>query len=96
MAARVWKNVTSLDLSGNLIDDAWLVRFVSRLREAIFAKTLHTLDLSHCNRITDAGMSALATARTLDRLQVLRLKNLEPRRTTRRMLVRRFGERVEF
>lgn len=96
MAARVWKNVTALDLSGNLIDDAWLVRFVSRLPEAIFAKTLRTLDLSHCNRITDAGMNALATARSLERLQRLRLKNLEPRRTTRRMLARRFGDRVEF
>lgn len=96
MAARVWKNVSTLDLSGNLIDDAWLVRFVSRLPEAIFAKTLKVLDLSFCTRITDAGANALATARSLERLQVLRLKNLEPRRTTRRMLVRRFGERVEF
>jgi len=96
MAARVWKNVTSLDLSGNLIDDAWLVKFVSRLPEAIFAKTLRTLDLSHCHRITDAGMTALATARSLERLQLLRLKNMEPRRTTRRMLLRRFGDRIEF
>jgi len=96
MAARVWKNVTALDLSGNLIDDAWLVRFVSRLPEAIFAKTLRSLDLSHCHRITDAGASALATARSLEGLTLLKLKNMEPRRTTRRMLVRRFGERVEF
>jgi uncharacterized protein (TIGR02996 family) len=96
MAARVWKNVATLDLSGNLIDDHWLVRFVSRLPEAVFAKTLRTLDLSHCHRITDAGASALATARSLEGLTLLRLKNMEPRRTTRRMLMRRFGDRVEF
>ena len=96
MAARAWKNVTTLDLSGNLIDDAWLVRFVSRLREAIFAKTLKCLDLSHCTRITDAGATALATARTLERLQTLKLKEVPIRRPTRRLLVRRFGEKVEF
>jgi uncharacterized protein (TIGR02996 family) len=96
LAARVWKNVTTLDLSGNLIDDAWLVSFVSRLPEAIFAKTLRTLDLSHCHRLTDAAANVLASARSLERLASLKLKNLEPRRTTRRMLVRRFGDKVEF
>ncbi|MEO2092416.1 MAG: TIGR02996 domain-containing protein, partial [Gemmataceae bacterium] len=38
-----------LDLSGNLISDRWLVRFVSTFPTASFAATLEELDLSHCH-----------------------------------------------
>jgi hypothetical protein len=97
IAAKVWKNLRKIDLSEYYpVNDAWIVRFISDIPVTSFARSLKELDLSKCAFLSDAGMNALATARSLENLELLRLKGSEPRRTTRRMLVRRFGDRVVF
>ena len=83
-----------LTLSENSIDDAWLVRFVSRFSAASFAATLEELDLSHCHNVSDAGANTLATTRSLDRLKVLRLVGVPLSDTAVAMLRRGFGERL--
>lgn len=85
-----------LDLTGNRITDTWLVSFVSALPGAAFAAALEELVLSDCFHVTDAGANTLATARSLDRLKRLTMKEVPVTAAGRWMLRRRFGDRVSF
>lgn len=96
MSCRTLSSLRVLDLTGNRITDNWLVSFVSALPGAAFAGTLEELILSDCFHITDAGGNALATARSLDGLKRLTMKDVPVTAAGRRMLRRRFGDRVSF
>lgn len=94
MAAPVFTSLRHLDLSGNAISDAWLVRFVGRLPAAGFSSTLESLDLSSNFGITDAGANVLATAAGLDGLKKLRLRDTRITPAGRTLLKKRFGNRL--
>lgn len=96
LATRVWSNISELDLSDNPIDDAFLVRLLGGLPTSPFAAKLRKIDLGYCHALTDAGASALASARGLENLESLALNGLDLSRMSRRLLVRRFGDRVVF
>jgi uncharacterized protein (TIGR02996 family) len=96
MTTPILGRLQSLNLTGNRISNGWLVRFVSRLETAAFASTLRELDLTDCLLIDNAGANVLATARSLDRIERLNLKNIQFNDATRAMLRRRFGSRVAF
>jgi uncharacterized protein (TIGR02996 family) len=94
MTARTLTGLRVLDLSENRITNHWLVAFVSALPLAAFARTLEVLNLTFCVHLTDAGGNTLATARSLDHLKRLILKDVPLSGATRAMLRRRFGDRV--
>lgn len=96
VTCRTLTGLRVLDLTGNRISDDWLVAFVSDLPGAAFAATLEELNLTDCFHITDAGAHALATARSLDGLKRLTMKDVPVTAAGRRMLRRRFGDRVSF
>jgi len=96
MTTRNLAQLRSLNLSSNRITDDWLVRFVSRLERASFADSLRELNFTDCLLITNAGANTLATARSLEQLEILNLKNIQFSNATRDMLRRRFGHRVVF
>lgn len=96
MTCRTLTGLRVLDLTGNRVTDEWLVAFVSALPAAAFGATLEVLNLSDCFHVTDAGANALATARSLDRLKRLVMKDVPVTAAGRRMLRRRFGDRVSF
>jgi len=96
MSTPVLSQLRTLSFHANSIGDAWLVRFVSLLPRAAFANTLRELDFTDCLLIGDAGANTLATARSLDQLTKLTLKNVQINDTSRNMLRRRFGDRVKF
>jgi uncharacterized protein (TIGR02996 family) len=89
---RGFVTLCTLDLSGNRLTDAWLVRFVSEFADTSFAATLDELDLSRCFQLTDAGANTLATARDLGRLKALRLKDVPLSPAAVAMLRRRYGD----
>jgi uncharacterized protein (TIGR02996 family) len=82
-----------LALSGNGIEDAGVVAFVSNFPAATFAGTLAELDLSD-NQVTDAGAHTLAAGRGFDRLErlVLTGNRITPAGVARLRV--RFGDRV--
>jgi uncharacterized protein (TIGR02996 family) len=96
MTTRSFSQLRTLNLKGNRITNQWLVRFLSRLEQASFAESLRVLDLTDCLLITDAGANILATARGLDQLECLRLRNLELSQSSISMLRRRFGDRLDY
>ena len=67
-----------------------------RLPEAAFARTLRSLDLSELYGLDDAIGNVLATARGLESLERLNLKQTQLAEPVRAVLRQRFGERVQF
>jgi uncharacterized protein (TIGR02996 family) len=96
MNCRSLNSLRVLDVGGNRVTDDWLIAFVSALPAAAFAGSLEVLNLSDCYHVTDAGANTLATARSLDRLKQLVMKDVPVTAAGRRMLRRRFGDRVSF
>ncbi len=94
VTAPVFTALRTLNLSGNGLTDAWLVRFVSAFPKASFAATLEELDLSHCHTITDAGANTLATAHSLGRLKRIRLVGVPLSGAAVAMMRHRFEERL--
>ncbi len=94
MITRVFRSLRHLDLSENLITDAWLVAFAAVFPNASFAATLESLDLSSNFQITDAGANVLATAAGLDGLKSLRVRDTGITTAGMSMLKKRFGDRV--
>ena len=86
----------SLDVSSTRFTNDMLVEFVSLLPQAAFASTLEVLDFSSCFHINDAGGNTLATARSLQGIQRLILKDVPIRPAARSMLKKTFGSRVVF
>jgi uncharacterized protein (TIGR02996 family) len=82
-----------LELSGNDLDDEWVVWFAPRFKDAVFVRTLVELDLSG-NQITDAGAFTLYSAPRLDGLRLLKLTGNRVTPGMVPILRRRFGDRV--
>lgn len=85
-----------LDLSSNNINGGSIAAFAFQLNEAPLGRSLRTLDLSGLYGVDDAVGNALATARGLENLDRLSLRDCELGDAVRGMLRRRFGERVVF
>ena len=96
LLSRGFRSLTHLDLSANNINNANLIEFVLRLPEAAFARTLRSLDLSELYGLDDAIGNVLATARGLESLERLNLKQTQLAEPVRAVLRQRFGERVQF
>ena len=96
LVSRGFRSLTHLDLSANNFNNANLIEFVLRLPDAAFAQTLRSLDLSELYGLDDAIGNVLATARGLELLERLSLKQTQLADPVRAILRQRFGIRVQF
>lgn len=94
LLAPVFTSLRHLDLSENMLTDAWVIRFATAFASASFAPTLETLSLSGNFGITDAGANVLATAPGFDRLISLHLRDTSVSPAGVNQLKKRFGNRV--
>lgn len=92
-AHRSLTGLRRLELSGNGLNDRFVVRLTARFPDAPFAPALRELDLSK-NEVTDAGANALATGRGLDRLELLNLGGNRVTAIGAAPLRARFADRV--
>lgn len=94
LLAPVFTALRHLDLSENMLTDAWVIRFATAFASASFAPTLETLSLSGNFGITDAGANVLATAPGFDWLISLHLRDTSVTPAGVNQLKKRFGNRV--